>query len=101
MLSGDLFDDLLDDDDEKPSRKNPKKKTKGSVKQPEEIITSASENEIDVNLESVEESRPSDDDDDDEEEESAGILDILNGNTNKFERNLEAYVMGDRSHLKN
>lgn len=82
MLSGDLFDDLLDDDDEKPSRKSPKKKTKGNVKQPEEIITSASENEIDVNLESAEESRPSDDDDDDEEE-SAGILDILNGNSNR------------------
>jgi Neuraminidase (sialidase) len=76
FLSGDIFDDILGEDEDqsdKPSRKTPKKK--GSVKLPQGV-TSESQNEVDGTEAS------NDDDDDNTEEdddESGGILDILDG----------------------
>lgn len=78
MLSGDIFDDILGEDEDqsdKPSRKTPKKKTKGSVKLPQGV-TSESQNEVDVTEVSNDDN---DDDTEEDDDESGGILDILDG----------------------
>lgn len=79
LLSGDLFDDILGEDEDqsdKPSRKSPNKKTKGSVKDPQSA-DSESQNEVDGTLNEAEDD---DDDDDEDDDESGGILSILDGN---------------------
>lgn len=72
-----------EDTSDKPSRKSPKKKINGSVKQPQGV-TSESQNEIDGDFNNAEVTNDDDDDGDDDENESGGILDILDGTISTF-----------------
>lgn len=78
-MNGDLFDDLLgEDQSDEPARKNPNRKTKESSKP----AALTSENEID---------NATNDDDDDGDDESGGLLEILDGIINKSFNLLKAY----------
>lgn len=105
LLTGDLFDDILEDEDDTPdpvpARKVPKVK-KGSVKKPEDIINSASpeQNEVDGTLgnteSSVDDKRPQgassieanqeslEELDDESEEEEDGILSLVSSFLGKY-----------------